>query len=160
MLNPSKRKTLKQQCRACEMGGTGILDILKSAGKFLVDNLGPIAKEVGPVVLKELVVPLLKNKVGLGLSLAGGRKGSGLRLSGQRGPRRKSSGCAITKATKRGKGLRLSGSGAKSGKGLRLAGQGPKKANPWLAHVKKVKTKNPNMAFKDVLKKASKTWKK
>jgi len=35
-----------------------------------------------------------------------------------------------------------------------------KKVNPWLAHVKSTKSKNPKMAFKDVLKEASKTWKK
>tara|TARA_R100001530_G_scaffold122253_1_gene89826 strand:- start:260 stop:373 length:114 start_codon:yes stop_codon:yes gene_type:complete len=34
------------------------------------------------------------------------------------------------------------------------------KKNPWLDHVKDTKKKNPKMAFKDVLKKASKSWKK
>ena len=36
----------------------------------------------------------------------------------------------------------------------------PKKTNPWLVHVKKVRSKNPGKAFKDVLKLASKSWKK
>lgn len=35
-----------------------------------------------------------------------------------------------------------------------------KKTNPWIEHVKKTKKKNPDMKFKDVLKEASKTWKK
>lgn len=32
--------------------------------------------------------------------------------------------------------------------------------NKWLEHVKKVKKENPNMALKDVLKKAKETYKK
>jgi len=32
--------------------------------------------------------------------------------------------------------------------------------NPWLDHVKKTKKENPKMAFKEVLKKASSSWKK
>lgn len=35
-----------------------------------------------------------------------------------------------------------------------------KKKNPWIEHVKDVKKDNPKMAFKDVLKKASSSWKK
>lgn len=31
--------------------------------------------------------------------------------------------------------------------------------NPWLEHVKKVKKENPKLAFKEVLKKAKKTYK-
>jgi hypothetical protein len=62
------------------MKGDGIMSILKSIGKVL----GPIAKEVGPTVLKELVLPMLKKKIaGKGLSPPGGA----LRLAGQRGPR-------------------------------------------------------------------------
>jgi len=35
-----------------------------------------------------------------------------------------------------------------------------RKENPWLTHVKKVKKKNPEMKFKDVLKEAKKSYKK
>lgn len=35
-----------------------------------------------------------------------------------------------------------------------------KKENPWLTHVKKVKKDNPDKQFKDVLKLASKSFKK
>ncbi len=33
-------------------------------------------------------------------------------------------------------------------------------ANPWIEHVKKTKKENPKLSFKDVLKKASKDFKK
>ena len=87
---PTNRKmALKKHCNSCEMRGEGIKDIMKKIG----DVLGPIAKELGPKVLKEIIVPLLMNyakeKAGLsgtgvatagkGLSPAGG----GLRLAGQ-----------------------------------------------------------------------------
>jgi hypothetical protein len=59
------------------MRGEGLKSILKSIGKVL----GPIAKEIGPTVLKEFLVPLtskmLKKKLGL--------EGGALRLAGQRG---------------------------------------------------------------------------
>ena len=35
-----------------------------------------------------------------------------------------------------------------------------KKINPWLEHVKKTKKENPKLMLKDVLKKASKSYKK
>ena len=35
-----------------------------------------------------------------------------------------------------------------------------KKVNPWLAHVKATKAKNPKMGFKDVLKEAKKSYTK
>ena len=51
------------------MKGEGFSDILKSIGRVL----GPIAKEIGPTVLKEFVLPFLKKKI----------SGNGLKLSGQ-----------------------------------------------------------------------------
>jgi len=73
---PAHRKNaVKKHCQKCQMQGQGFKDILKSVSSVL----GPIAKEVGPVVLKELVVPFLKNKAGLGLRLPGGA----LRLAGR-----------------------------------------------------------------------------
>jgi len=35
-----------------------------------------------------------------------------------------------------------------------------KKPNAWLSHVKKTKKENPKLALKEVLKKASKSYKK
>ena len=79
---PAHRKNaVKKHCQKCQMQGQGFKDILKSVGSVL----GPIAKEVGPLVLKELIVPFLKKKAGLGLRLPGGA----LRLAGQRGPSRR-----------------------------------------------------------------------
>ena len=77
---PSGRKTaLKKYCRACQQQGNGVQDIIKKVGNFL----GPIAKEVGPKILKEFIIPLLlkksKEHYGLGLTPAGG----GLKLAGQ-----------------------------------------------------------------------------
>jgi hypothetical protein len=82
---PATRKTaLKKYCRACEQHGDGIKDILKKVGAFL----GPIAKDVGPKILKEFIIPLLLKKAqekygidpaGQGLSPAGGS----LKLAGQ-----------------------------------------------------------------------------
>lgn len=158
MIPAVAKSMLKKHCKACEMGGSGLLDVLKSAGKFLVKTIGPIAREIGPVVLKELVLPLLKAKIsGKGTSVAGRGltvAGSGLQLSGQRrtGQRRAHCPNARTRKTKTG------------GSGLKLGGQGRsqagKKQNPWMIHVKKVKKQNPSLAFKDVLKKASKSYKK
>ena len=84
---PSSRKmAVKKHCEQCEMKGEGILSILKSVGKVL----GPVAKEFGPTILKELVIPFVKHKAGL---KGKGAKGSGVNLSGS--------------------GVNLSGSGAK-----------------------------------------------
>jgi hypothetical protein len=65
------------------MRGEGITEILKSIG----DVLGPIAKELGPTVMKEFIIPFIKKKIegkglnpaGMGLSPAGGA----LKLAGQ-----------------------------------------------------------------------------
>ena len=80
---PQCRKTaLRKHCQSCQMRGDGIKDIFKSIGKVL----GPIAKEIGPTVLKEIVIPLLKKKIdGKGISLPGGT----LRLAGQGRKKRK-----------------------------------------------------------------------
>jgi hypothetical protein len=77
----SRKNAVKNHCRSCEMDGEGIKDIMAKIGSVL----GPIAKELGPKVLKEIVVPLLMNYakkkagIGSGLSPAGG----GLKLTGQ-----------------------------------------------------------------------------
>ena len=41
-----------------------------------------------------------------------------------------------------------------------MACEAKRKENPWLTHVKKVKKENPELKFKDVLKKAKKSYKK
>lgn len=83
---PSHRMAaVKTHCNSCQMKGQGIMDILKSIGSVL----GPIVKEIGPTVLKELIIPFIKKKMaGGGLTLPGSGltlPGSGLRLAGQRG---------------------------------------------------------------------------
>ena len=83
------------------MRGEGFMDILKSIGGVL----GPIAKEVGPTVLKEFILPFVKKKIaGKGLSPAGGAHGMGLspaggalRLAGQ-GKKKMTKGSAEMKA--------------------------------------------------------------
>ena len=74
---PAHRKNaVKSHCQSCQMQGEGIMDILKSIGGVL----GPIAKEIGPTVLKEFILPFIKKKMaGDGLSPAGGA----LKLAGQ-----------------------------------------------------------------------------
>lgn len=75
-LPQSKKNEVKAHCKACQMRGEGFMDIIKSIGRVL----GPIAKEVGPTVLKEFVLPFIKKKMdGNGLSPAGGA----LKLAGQ-----------------------------------------------------------------------------
>lgn len=79
-LPASRKNMVKKHCRACAMRGEGLGKILKSTGKVL----GPVAKEIGPTVMKEIVVPLLREKMksqkGKGLTLPGG----GLKLAGQK----------------------------------------------------------------------------
>ena len=86
----------RHHCQMKEQSGAGIMDILKSIGSVL----GPIAKEVGPTVLRELILPMLHKKL----------SGNGLHLPG--------------------KGLKLPGKGVvkkkpkkKAGSGLKLAGK-------------------------------------
>ena len=66
------KKRLKKHCNDCEMKGKGLKDILKSAR----EKLGYLAKELGPTVFKEFIIPFLKEKYmsGTGLRLAGQRK--------------------------------------------------------------------------------------
>jgi hypothetical protein len=75
-LTPGMKKKIVSMHKMSGSGmqGAGFMDFIKKVGNFI----GPIAKVVGPVVLKEVVVPLLKSKVGLGLTPTGG----GLRLAG------------------------------------------------------------------------------
>lgn len=63
--------------------GGAFWDSVKAFFKKAGTTLAPILKEIGPTVLKEIVVPLVKSKMGSGMSLAG----SGLKLAGQGKPR-------------------------------------------------------------------------
>ena len=128
------RALLKKYCQACQHNGNGIDEILEKVKVFLKN----IAIEVGPKVMKELIVPFLikkaKEHMGLGLNVAG----NGLNVAG--------------------KGLNVAGKGKKTKKGgaLKLAGQG-KKSSPWIEHCKKV-AKEQGLSYKDAMKVASKTY--
>jgi len=80
-LPASRKNACKRHCQECQMRGEGLKSILKSIGRAL----GPVVKEIGPTVLKEFVLPMVKKKAkekfGLGLTPPGGA----LRLAGQRG---------------------------------------------------------------------------
>jgi hypothetical protein len=62
------------------MRGEGIKEIMKKIGTVL----GPIAKEVGSKVLKEIIIPLIikEGKKRTGLSEGSGSEGSGLGVAG------------------------------------------------------------------------------
>jgi hypothetical protein len=67
-LPASKKAAFKKYCCSKAMKGEGFGSFLKKAGHFL----GPIAKVIGPVILKEIVIPLIRKKMaGTGLKLAG-----------------------------------------------------------------------------------------
>ena len=86
-LSPSQKDEIKKALT--NMGGNGIKDVLMN----VADTLKPIVKTVGITILKEVLVPALKQKimgegkkkkkktVGGGLKIPGGA----LRLAGQRG---------------------------------------------------------------------------
>jgi len=81
----SRVMAARQHCRKCQMQGEGLGSIFRKISRFL----GPIVTKLGPTVLKELLIPLVKKK------LAGGgkpkkkkakkrTKGGALRLAGKR----------------------------------------------------------------------------
>lgn len=88
-LTPSQKSVLKNHMCACHQSGEGIGSFFKKLGSVLA----PIAKEIGPTVLREILIPIAKKKVGLGLKTAGsGTRTSGGALSlagGKRKPRKK-----------------------------------------------------------------------
>ena len=87
----------KTHCQMKQMQGEGISDILKSIGSVL----GPIAREVGPTILKELILPFLQKKMsGNGLNIPG----SGLNLPGKGKPKKK-----VKRKPTKGRGLKLAG---------------------------------------------------
>ena len=56
------------------------------AFSWLKTNVGPVLGDVGKTLLKDVLLPILKQKIsqklGGGLGLAGGKKGKGLKLAG------------------------------------------------------------------------------
>jgi len=90
-LSPSQKDEIKKALT--NMGGNGIKDVLMN----VADTLKPIVKTVGITILKEVLVPALKQKLmgdgkkksGRKKTVGGGLKipGGALRLAGQRGKR-------------------------------------------------------------------------
>lgn len=84
---PSHRKKLVEDAilrkhKSGDMQGSGIMDLVKTAG----NALGHLAKEIGPVIIKEVVSAVIKNKMrGGGITLPGGA----LKLAGQGMKKRK-----------------------------------------------------------------------
>ena len=81
-LPPAKKAQIKRHCIKCEQGGNGIGSIVASGMKLL----GPIAKKIAPVVFKAFIAPWIKKKIHK--ATAPKKQGSGLRLAGDRRPRR------------------------------------------------------------------------
>lgn len=81
-LSSNRKMSLKRYCRGCQQKGDGVKDVVKKAYDFL----GPIAREVGPKVLKEFIIPLLlkeaKQKYGIDPG-GSGKPGGALKLAGQ-----------------------------------------------------------------------------
>ena len=74
-LPAAKRSAVTTKCRTCAQRGDGFMSILKSIGSVL----GPIAKEIGPVLLKDVIIPMVGKKI----------QGNGLKLAGQGKPVRR-----------------------------------------------------------------------
>ena len=75
-LPASRVSAVRKSCRSKEMRGAGIKSVAIKARKAL----GPIAKEIGPTVLKEFILPMILKKAGIEMP----KKGKGLKLAGQR----------------------------------------------------------------------------
>jgi hypothetical protein len=97
-LSAAHKAQIKRHACACQMKGDGLLDIVKSVGK----SLGSVGKAIGPTVLKELVIPLVRQKAGIVPSGRGRRpvKGRGIALAG---------GGRKAKKKQKGKGVSLAG---------------------------------------------------
>lgn len=61
-----RMEALKKLVDAHPMSGSGFLQDVGSVIKKAGRALGPVVKEVGPVVLKEIIVPMLKAKYASG----------------------------------------------------------------------------------------------
>ena len=96
-MSPEQKKKLVKMVESEleNQSGEGWWDSLKSFGQkalpILKEVAGPIATFVGPIILKEFLLPMLKAKFGGGLKLSGQgkkKKGSGLGLAGNGGYKR------------------------------------------------------------------------
>lgn len=77
---PHKEKIIKAILNAEKKGmsGTGVMDAVKGLGQGLLEVL----KVVGPILAKEVLLPIVKSKMsGNGLKLAG-QRGKGTSLAG------------------------------------------------------------------------------
>ena len=73
MIAPVNVTKARAKYHSGKMKGEGIKDIWKK----IKNTLGPLAAQLGPVVLKEIIIPMAKKK------LAGQGSGNGLKLAGQ-----------------------------------------------------------------------------
>ena len=96
-MSPEQKKKLVKMVESEleNQSGEGWWDSIKSFGQkalpILKEVAGPIATFVGPIILKEFLLPMLKAKFGGGLKLSGQgkkKKGSGLGLAGNGGYKR------------------------------------------------------------------------
>lgn len=76
-LTSSHMRKINQVCKCEAMKGKGIGDIFKS----VIKAISPVAKQIGPTILKEIILPIAKSHIEKKLG------GKGLRLAGQRGKR-------------------------------------------------------------------------
>lgn len=60
-LPPTRITAVRRVCKTSCMKGDGVKDTLKKARSAL----GPIAGEIGPVVMKEFIMPMLLKKMGV-----------------------------------------------------------------------------------------------
>lgn len=98
MMTPNEKANLKSIVHQMEMGGNGFFDIIKSIGKNVAKFGLPILKEVGPTILKEVILPMVKNKLeGNGKR---GKRGSGLKIAGS-GLKIAGNGCGCQRGTGR-----------------------------------------------------------
>ena len=74
-LTPTHMKTIHRVCKCEAMKGEGLGSIFKS----VIKAIAPIAKAVGPALLKEIILPIAKSHIEKKLT------GKGLKLAGQRG---------------------------------------------------------------------------
>lgn len=59
---PSSRvSAVRRVCKQCEHKGEGVKETMAKARSAL----GPIAEEIGPVVLKQFIMPMLLKKMGV-----------------------------------------------------------------------------------------------
>lgn len=85
-LTANDKKKIKSICDECHMKGEGVSEVLQRVKDYLIN----IGKTVGPVILKDLIVPYLvkkaKEKMGMGLKLAGQGKNKKVKGKGVKKP--------------------------------------------------------------------------